>query len=246
MAEFGSLWVGGPLKKLQQTCLSSFVYHGHEMNLFVYDMNMEVPHGVIKRDARELVDESDIFLVQNTYAAFSDVFRYRMVDKTDLIWADADTLCCSDDWSFFKDETLFSREYGNDLIVPGVLSLPKDSLISKYLVRKSTNFDKETMHWAEIGPLLLTDAAHKFGLEDYAQDPKVLCMITMSDAPKFWNKRYAREIISKTKDSETKSASLYNGMLTVFGNTDTNKLPKGSAMEFFYNKYVLKKKEIVI
>lgn len=245
MAKFGSLWVGGPLKKLQEVCLSSFVYYGHDITLWVYDMKMKVPDGVKKRDAREIIPETNIFLVKNTYAAFSDVFRYNMVDKFDMIWVDADTLCCSDNWNFFKDDLLFSKEYGGakDYFVGGVLSLPTDSLISNYLVRKSSKFDLNSIKWAEIGPILLSNAIKSFDYESYAQDPQVLCMIEMKEAFKFWSRRHAREIILRTREPETKSASLYNGMLTIFGrqNINTDNIPRGSAMDYFYNKYFLGK-----
>lgn len=243
MATFGSLWVGGPLKKLQETCLASFVYYGHDITLWVYDLDMQVPNGVKKRDARELVPESNIFLVKNTYAAFSDIFRYKMVDALDMIWVDADTLCCSEDWDFFDDDLLFSKEYGGaeNYFVGGVMKLPDNSLISKYIVKKSQNFHSGNVKWAEVGPLLLSSVVQKFGYESYAQDPKVLCMITTQEAPKFWNERYKNEIIKRTRNKETRSASLYNGMLTIFGNgrIDTNILPRNSAMEYFYNEYVV-------
>jgi hypothetical protein len=241
MSEFGSLWVGKPMTKLQKTCLSSFVYHGHTINLFVYDMDMEVPKGVVKRDAREVLSEENIFLVRNTYAAFSDIFRYHMLHKLDLIWVDADTLCCTDDWSFFKDDILFCREY-KDYYIGGVLKLPKGSPITSYLIKEVDEIDPDSMSWAEMGPLLLTKAIKKFGYESYCQELETLCMISPNQAEKmFWQRRFAIDTIKRTNRDNVKSASLYNGMLTVFGNVDTNNLPAWSAIDYFYNKYVLGK-----
>ena len=76
MAKFGSLWVGNPMTKIQEVSLSSFIYHGHELTLYVYDMDMKVPEGVQKAFAGDIMDESEMFLVQDTYAAFSDLFCY--------------------------------------------------------------------------------------------------------------------------------------------------------------------------
>jgi hypothetical protein len=75
MAEFGSLWVGRPLSKIENLCLSSFIYHGHEFNLFVYDMDMLVPKGVNKINAREVIPEDKIFKTDNSYGPFADMFR---------------------------------------------------------------------------------------------------------------------------------------------------------------------------
>lgn len=81
MAEFASLWVGRPLSKIEQTCLASFVYHKHSMVLFVYDMDLAVPKGVIKRDAREILTKDKIFKTDNSYGPFADMFRYNMIQK---------------------------------------------------------------------------------------------------------------------------------------------------------------------
>lgn len=238
MAEFGSLWVGGPLRKLQQTCLASFVHFGHTINLFVYDMDMEVPDGVIKRDAREVIPEDNIFLVRDTYAAFSDVFRYNMLHKFDLIWVDADTLCLTDDWSFFEDDILFCNEY-DDYYVGGVLKLPRNSEITKYLVSQVKLVDSSSMFWAEMGPTLLTKAIKKYGYESYCQDMKTLCMITPNEAKKFWQRAYAQEIMKMINSGDSRCASLYNGMLTVFDKVNTNSLPRNSVIEHLYKKYVI-------
>lgn len=238
MAEFGSLWVGGPLKKLQQTCLASFVYFGHTINLFVYDMDMEVPKGIIKRDAREVISEDNVFLVRNTYAAFSDVFRYNMLHKFDLIWVDADTLCLTGDWSFFKDDILFCSEY-DDYYVGGVLKLPRNSEITKYLVGQVKLVDPSSMFWAEMGPTLLTKAIKKYGYESYCQEMKTLCMITPNEAKKFWQRAYAQEVMKMINSGDSKCASLYNGMLTVFDKVNTNSLPRNSVIEHLHKKYVV-------
>lgn len=238
MAEFGSLWVGGPLRKLQQTCLASFVHFGHTINLFVYDMDMQVPDGVIKRDAREVIPEDNIFLVRDTYAAFSDVFRYNMLHKFDLIWVDADTLCLTDDWSFFEDDILFCNEY-DDYYVGGVLKLPRNSEITKYLVNQVKLVDPSSMFWAEMGPTLLTKAIKKYGYESYCQDMNTLCMITPNEAKKFWQRAYAQEIMKMINSGDSRCASLYNGMLTVFDKVNTNSLPRNSVIEHLYKKYVI-------
>jgi hypothetical protein len=237
MSEFGSLWVGGPLNKLQETCLASFVYYGHRINLFVYDMNMSVPSGVIKRDAREIVGEGDMFLVRDTYAAFSDVFRYNMLHREDLIWVDADTLCLTDDWSFFDDDILFCSEY-DGYYVGGVLKLPRDSEITGYLVKQVKLVNADSMFWAEMGPTLLTKAIKKYKYDPYCQDMKTLCMITPHEAKKFWQRKYSRDIMNMINSGESKCASLYNGMLTVFDNVNTNILPRDSVIEHYYKKYV--------
>lgn len=232
MAKFGSLWVGAPLSKVQIISLSSFIYHGHEMILFVYDMNLEVPDGVIKQDARQIMAEEDIFKVKDQYAAFSDLFRYRMIKETGLIWVDADTVCFSPDWNF-KDNTFAG--YERDTVVGGVLSLPQNSKALDYLIQKSSVFDKSKINWTDVGPDLVNKAFNKYNLMSYVQEHYVFCGIHWSEWEKLWKPEYLREI--KILERKGKSLSLYNSMITRSGR-DKNYLPRGSAIEYLYRKFV--------
>lgn len=234
MAKFGSLWVGGPLTKIQEISLSSFIYHGHELTLFVYDKDLVVPHGVIKADAEKIMKEDDIFLVQGTYAAFSDLFRYQMIDKTGLAWVDADTVCLSPDWNF-KDNIYAGLE--KDKVTGGVLSLPQESGAIKYLIKKSTSQDKSKIKWTEVGPALVNSTFQKYNLMEYAYSQETFCGIHWSEWEKLWDPKYLREI--KKLEKTSKSISVYHSM-TTRGGIDKNTMPPGSAMEYFYNKFVLK------
>ena len=150
MNTFASLWVGGTLTKIQEISLSSFVFYGHDITLYVYDQSIIVPEGVKKADAKDILSEESLFKVENSYAAFSDVFRYNMIKKTGKIWVDADTICLSDNWEF-KDNIFASIELGyNDFcVVGGVLSLNKDSEIINYLIYEVNKIDKEHMSWSD-------------------------------------------------------------------------------------------------
>lgn len=235
MANFGSLWVGNPMTKIQEVSLSSFIYHGHSLTLYVYDMDMKVPEGVQKAFAGDIMDESEMFLVQNTYAAFSDLFRYRMIKKTGLAWVDADTICLSPDWDGLGD-TYACLE--NDTVVGGVLSLPQDSTAINYLIKKSTKFDKTKIKWTNVGPELVDETFRKFDLMNYVHPMETFCGIHWSQWEKLWNPKHLKEI--KLLEKKSKSISVYHSM-TTRGGIDKNYFPPKSAMEYFYDKFVTKK-----
>jgi hypothetical protein len=235
MAKFGSLWVGNPMTKIQEVSLSSFVYHGHELTLYVYDMDMVVPKGVKKSNAEDIMSSSEIFLVQDTYAAFSDLFRYRMIKQTGLTWVDADTICLSPDWDSLGD-TYACLE--NDTVVGGVLSLPQDSPALEYLIKKSTEFDKTKIKWTNVGPELVNKVFRSYHLMHYVQPMEIFCGIHWSQWEKLWNPKYLKEI--KLLEKTSKSISVYHSM-TTRGGIDKNYLPPSSAMEYFYNKFVVEK-----
>jgi len=232
MAKFGSLWVGNSMTKIQEISLSSFVYHGHEITLFVYDLDMKVPTGVAKSDARLIMDESELFLVQGMYAAFSDLFRYRMISKTGLAWVDADTICLSPNWEDLGDTFAC---FEKDLVVGGVLKLPQESKALKYLIKKSTEFDKEKINWIDVGPALVDKAFRKFNLLDHVHPMETFCGIHWSEWSKLWDSKHTKEI--KALEKTSKSISVYHSM-TTRGGIDKNYLPPKSAMEYFYNKFI--------
>ena len=233
MANFGSLWIGNPLSKVEQTALSSIIYHGHSLTLFVYNMDLKVPKGVIKEDANKLIPEDQIFKVQNSYGPFADIFRYKMIKEYGLIWTDTDSICLKHDWQF-KDYIFGFEEEGK--LSNSILSMPQDSELLDFLIKNSTKYDKSKIVWAEIGPVLLTKGVKKFNLFGYVNEPEVFYPIHFWQWKKIWSKDYKEEVLNKTKNSHT--IQIWNQFLNREG-IDKNVLPKGSAIEYFYNKFVV-------
>jgi hypothetical protein len=232
MANFGSLWIGNPLSKVEQTALASFIYYGHSFTLFVYDMDMKVPKGVIKEDANKIIPESEIFKVQNSYGPFADMFRYTMIKKTGLIWTDTDSICLKANWNF--GEYIFGFEEEQRL-ANGILKMPQDSELIDFLINNSVKYDKSKIVWSEIGPLLVTKGAKRFKVLGYAQPPEVFYPIHFWQWKKIWLKDYKNEVLDKCTGSHT--LQIWNQFLNREG-IDKNNLPQGSAIEYFYNKFV--------
>lgn len=232
MADFGSLWIGNPLSKVEQTALASFIYYGHSFTLFVYDMNIKVPNGVVKADANQIIPKSEIFKVQNSYGPFADMFRYTMIKKTGLIWTDTDSICLRANWNF--GEYIFGFEEEQRL-ANGILKMPQDSELIDFLIDNSVKYDKSKIVWSEIGPLLVTKGAKRFKVLRYAQPPEVFYPVHFWQWKKIWLKDYTNEVLDKCKGAHT--LQIWNQFLNREG-IDKNKLPKGSAIEYFYNKFV--------
>lgn len=232
MHNFGSLWIGNPLSKVEQTALSSFIFYGHSFTLFVYDMEMKVPKGVVKSDANKIIPESKIFKVDNSYGPFADMFRYTMIKKTGLTWTDTDSICLRSDWDFA--EYLFGFEEDGRL-ANGILRMPQDSELINFLIKNSIKYDKTKIVWSEIGPLLVTEGAERFDVLKYAQPPEVFYPIHFWQWKKIWDKDYLQEVLNKCKDAHT--LQIWNQFLNREG-IDKNKLPKGSAIDYFYGKFV--------
>jgi hypothetical protein len=234
MPDFGSLWVGRPLSKIEKTCLASFVYHKHNITLFVYDMNLEVPDGVVKKDARIILPEDRIFKTDNSYGPFADMFRYKMIKETGLIWTDTDNICLQSRWKL-KEYAFGLQGGGHGLVANGMLKAPKDSDLIAELVEISDSFDKTKIKWGEIGPQLLTEKIKKYSLEKYIKEPETFYPVNYWEWDQIFQKKYRKKVLKDCQNSYT--LQIWNQMLNRQG-FDNNNFEPGSAMDYFANLYL--------
>jgi hypothetical protein len=239
MASVSALWVGDSLSLPHKIALASFVYYKHTVKLYVYNLDLEVPKGVIKVDARNIVPESEIFYHHGQLAAFSDLFRYYMIKQTGEVWVDADTLCLSS--YFFEDkEFMFIRQTKVadwEKFAGSILKLPSNHpIVNDLIIGSREKISNGLDHWCDIGPIILTDKIKEYGMEDLAIDDDLVNMFTLyTDTSKFWDPKYKNKIIRMSK--RCYSATFFTGGLTARG-IDKNTIIPGSAIEHFYNKFV--------
>jgi len=135
----GTFWHGQKLGVMEQNCLRSMMRQGHEVTLYSHEQVHGVPNGVRICDARQVTgDLLDSFFDYagkgQRIAMFSDIFRYRMLLQTDLIYADTDVYLLKP--LIPMDENLFAWE-DPDFVCGAILSLPKTSPVLRELVNFS-------------------------------------------------------------------------------------------------------------
>ncbi len=235
-----SLWIGESLSMSHQIALSSFIYYGHRFNLYVYDMDLEVPKGVTKIDANTILSNSTIFKSDNSYAAFADLFRYRMILKTGEVWVDADTICLTEnflnnmEYAFIKEAESY---YSN-----GILKMPKDSELAKTMYLDAINIVKTKdildMEWGTLGPKLLTKNVTNLGLQSYAIDALLVNgfdLYSESAYDIFYNPEFLDVAVERF--SNAISATFLNSYLSRRG-IDKNDIIKNTGMDFLYKKFM--------
>lgn len=250
MAQVSSLWIGQPLTRAHKVALRSFVYYGHSIKLYVYDMSLDVPPGVVKADANTIVPESDIFIHYGKLAPFADYFRYVMIAKTGEMWVDADTICLSD--YFFEDKEYVFIEEMSNFYAQGILKMPAESDLCKFLNErahslKSQNIEKikdngfEGKAWIFLGPGLLTEAVKKFSLEHYSQPALLVNGLDLSVGKEdpydlLWGPK--NNGIMAERLSSSISATFFNSSLDWRGlSEEKNVLPKGSFIRDLEKKF---------
>jgi len=220
------LWVGPRLSSVERLSVCSFLAHGHEYHLYVYDELEGVPAGTTVKDAREILPADRIFRRSNSgsYEAFSDFFRYKLLFEKGDFWADLDTIALRP--FDFPEKIVISSERSNAgcrSVNNGMLKFPAGSPVMETAWRICAAKRVETLGQCELGPELMEWLVNRFDLHGYVQEPEVFCPIHWHryfdlTAPEcflpegaysvhFWNDALTQQEIDK--DAQFPPTSLY-------------------------------------
>jgi len=210
--EVSAFWAYGNLTDYEIANLLSFVRDGYKVNLYSYDKNLRPPKGVELLDAREISPESSVFRnheSSGTFAAFSDIFRYKLLTLKDTIWIDTDVISGS-----HRISGLGGYVFGwqrAEYVNCAVLAAPRDSEFIKVAVFEATQKDPSKIFWGEIGPALVTEIIKRYGLEDKIQPRNAFYAISHLEVWKFFDPRSFEEVSQRTSTSS--AIHLWNEMM---------------------------------
>ena len=106
-----SFWHGPELSVMEHLCLHSYLAHGHEFHLYVYEQSGTYPEGVVLKDASEIIPYSEAFVdCFGGFVNFSNRFRYALLYQRGGWWVDM-TRYASVPWPF-RALCLFLRVHG--------------------------------------------------------------------------------------------------------------------------------------
>jgi hypothetical protein len=217
---FGTLWFGNEPTLLQQISWNSYIFHGHELNIYLYDMSIKVPNGAIKKDANEIILEKDIFLPKFSnplsgggHGQFADAFRMYMLKKTDLIWTDSDMVCLSDNWpnpepylfGLFMEGPSATDEPPR--INGDILYINNNKVIDEIITELGDFPIIYGENEIKTGPELLTKIILKNDLIKFAQKQNIFHPVNYADASYFAKPEHFKE--TKDRMSNSIAISLY-------------------------------------
>ena len=228
MPEVSMMWVGNPLTEVQRLSMRSFLHHGFDVVLYCYD-ELDPPDGVTVRDANTVVTDADIFESHQTFAAFADLFRYRLLQTTDTLWVDADTLCLRPDWAF--GDYIFGRQ-SKIKVANGVLAYPKDSLLAHTMVKRAKYHGSNAFD--ALGPVLLTEVLDELELDHLAQPERTFSPIDWQDFSLMWQEGAKDGVLAAVEGSH--ALSLWNYMLG-FHKFPRDNFPPNTAMSYWQAKF---------
>ena len=193
------LWIGSSLSQIELLTIHSFLSHGHDFYLWVYDeIKTELPAGTVLKDANSIIPAERVFRYKysnqfghgkGSVAGFSDVFRYKLLYEQGGWWVDMDVSCLK---PFDFSEPYIFRTHHFLPAVGNIMKCPKGSRLMQICYEQASNsIDELNRDWHK--PLtILNENIEELNLSKYIMD------ISNQDN---WN-HIIRLIAGKSKASE--------------------------------------------
>ena len=163
---FFAFWSGPDLSCYEELCLKSVLKSGFKIDVFTYEKRLSVPQGVLVKDAREVISETEFNQIVGIHgiAAFSDLFRYAGIQMGLGVWTDTDMLFLNN--GFSSSSYIFAWEKQNELVNGAILGMPSDSELIIELSDQARSIlqSPKKIKWGAVGPRLLQDLIYKFDL----------------------------------------------------------------------------------
>lgn len=220
-----SLWVGKRLSAMEVLSIRSFLHHGHDYRLYVYEPVENLPEGALLCDANEILPASAIFQYADfeSYAGFSNFFRYKLLLERGGWWVDTDIVCLRP--FDFTAPYVFASEMIKSGAVPAsaVLKCPAGSEAMAYAWRICASKKPAVLKWGETGPRLMAEVINRFSLETFLHPPEVFCPVSCHD----WETLLAPESILRPAEASY-SIHLWNEMWRYHGRDKDESYPSTS------------------
>ena len=232
-----SFWYQGKLSPWEQLCLSSFVKHGYDVDLYSYDSHLESPPRIVVRDATQILPETDVFFYKTAAAvgkisAFSNLFRYVLLRERGGWWIDTDVICLKR----LPDSEGFLVGYEDENTINGAIiySEPRNPILID-AAEKCKAVGKDAS-WGEAGPRLLTHLVKAHGMVGKALPVHVFYPIHWSEVAHMLLLPEYREQ-AKIRCERSSALHLYNEMLARVGVPKSLLPPGGSILSDIFQEY---------
>lgn len=174
------LWIGESLGPIGQLSIRSFLAHGHRYHLYTYGKVEGVPAGATVLDAREILPAARIFKYRDhdTYAGFSNHFRYRLLLLRGGIWADCDVVCLRrlrlPEFAVAQEEDV----NGAPQCASCLIAAPRGDELMRRAEGICDAADVRTLQWGQCGPHLMTRLVRELGREQGLLPVAAVCPVS--------------------------------------------------------------------
>ncbi|AWX15421.1 hypothetical protein CEP48_04200 [Mergibacter septicus] len=125
------LWIGKALSRIEYLCMQSFLSNGHPVHLYAYEKIDNVPQDVTFCDANQILPQHTIFKHMGSYAAFADLFRWKLMVEKGGWYCDTDVICLRP--FEFNQEIVLGWQDKNEC-TPTIMKFPTNHPLAKELL----------------------------------------------------------------------------------------------------------------
>jgi hypothetical protein len=231
-----TFWTGhGSL--YQQLCLASWVAHGFDAVVYTIDADMQLPEGVKKRPATEILDlDGKIYRYKTGFGEGSpslhaNLFRYQLLLRGGW-WLDADVVVRSNN---LPEQDIFLAWQANKAIGNAIMRFPADSPVMHDAVLEALRV-ADNASWAQTGPTLITQLVEKHNLSAQVAGQHTAYAIDFTEMIKFLDPAAKEEVDERVAGSTF--VHLWNQIWTAIGFPQEFGPPEGSYIDFLFKEYV--------
>ena len=159
-----SLWIGSRLSVMEQLSIRSFLQNGYRFHLFTYQEVENIPEGTVVLHGEEILPPEEIFCYQRgygkgSYAAFSNMFRYKLLFDRGGWWTDLDSVCLRP--LDGEEQHVMGHQRmpdGRREVASGLMKVPQGSPLMAHCLDVCRKADRAKLMWGHLGPALVTAA----------------------------------------------------------------------------------------
>jgi hypothetical protein len=245
-----ALWIGNKLSKLELLTMSSFIAHGHDFHLWTYsDIVTPLPGRVTIRRADDILPRRAVFrsigtdletgVGNGSFAAFSDLFRYKLLYENGGYWTDMDVTCLKS-LDFSEPYVFRSHRVG---VVGNLMKCPPGSALMRLTFERAQRRLHSGWHF---GNRALSEVVSELGLQHYVRSDicnadlwlDVVRLFLEDDHP-IPSELYFIHWINEFWRTVTESGGYYRGKKVLSAVPDKNNPKPGTALARLYAQYGL-------
>ena len=190
-----TLWVGRPPSLMVRKCVQSLKNTRLPITVYGYrvgQLQRIFPEFEV-RDASAVIPENELFTYntgsgKGSYAAFANLFRYKLLAEQGGWWVDTDVYCLRA-FRFDAPYVLVSEPGKPGLLHNGIIKAPPGSPLMQRMVQLASAADTKTMRWGTTGSKLLTTVVNRDfpALKAYVVPAQVFCPVHWASVHKTRN-----------------------------------------------------------
>ena len=167
----------------------SFIENGTSLHLYTYSQSLQVPKGVILKDANSIIPHNELILDKDGGYSFAfNLFKYKLLYKNGGWWVDLDTFCLKQ-FNFnkkmvFSSKRLFDKRISVDDTILKVNA--QSPLILSCITELEETFDINSSYF---GSDLLQNKIFEFNYENYILTPNIFCPVPKQEYNRFFSEK---------------------------------------------------------